>query len=107
MEHLILDQREVSERTERRVEGPGGVHRTILWEQHRSTAGLLQLDPDTRMDEHTHDRHCHHIWITRGSANVLGRDLDAGSYAYVAKGVPHALASGPEGCELFYLYLEV
>lgn len=107
MDELILDASQVQARARERVEGPAGVHRAILWEQDRSTAGLLWVDPDTRMDEHTHDRHRHHIWVLEGTASVLGRDLEAGSYAFVADGVPHALAGGPDGCKLFYLYLEV
>lgn len=107
MDQLILDADQVEARAEQRVEGPAGVHRAILWEQGGSTAGLLWVDPDTRMDEHTHERHRHHIWVLEGGANVLERELEAGSYAFVADGVPHALAAGPDGCELFYLYLEV
>lgn len=94
MDELILDASQVRARAQQRVEGPAGVRRAILWEQGGSTAGLLWVDPDTRMDEHTHEQHCHHIWILEGTASVLGRDLEAGSYAFVAKGVPHALTGG-------------
>lgn len=107
MDQLILDPDEVQVRAEQRVEGPAGVHRAILWEEHGSAAGLLWVDPDTTMDEHTHQGHCHHIWVLEGTAGVLGRELEPGSYAYVATGVPHALTGGSDGCKLFYLYLSV
>lgn len=106
MREVILDRGQVRATEEQRVEESPGVHRALLWEQHGSNAGLLWVDPDRHMDEHTHEQHAHHIWVVEGTAHVLGRELDAGSYAFVPPGRPHALAGGTTGCKLFYLYLE-
>jgi len=106
MKEVVLDRAQVQVVALNRVEGPDGVHRAILWEQDRSTAGLLWLDPGLKVPEHTHKGHCHHVWVVSGAATVLGRQLEPRSYAYVPPGVPHGMDAGPDGCELFYLYLE-
>jgi quercetin dioxygenase-like cupin family protein len=107
MKETVLDRAQVQAAVLNRTEGPGGVHRAILWEQGGSTAGLLALDSGVSMPEHTHRGHCHHVWVVSGTATVLGRQLEPRSYFYVPPGTPHATEAGPDGCELFYLYLEV
>ncbi|MDX1621802.1 MAG: cupin domain-containing protein [Nitriliruptorales bacterium] len=104
---VVLDRAQVEERSTERVQEGPGVHRALLWVEGGSTAGLMWVEPDARMDEHVHHGHAHHVWVIEGTPKVLGRELQAGSYAFVPPGVPHSLEGGPEGCQLFYLYLAV
>ena len=82
-----------------------GVHYVTLWREHKSLAGLMELDPGAELPEHTHGASTHHVWVVAGSARVEGRRLTAGSYLHVPAGVPHGLEALDDGCTLFYLYL--
>ena len=103
---LVLDTAAVArQQDDDGVEEAPGVVRTTLWHDRTRAAGTLTLAPGAALDEHTHTGHAHHVLVVRGTAEVLGRRLDAGSYWYVPAGVPHALtAVGEEPCELFWVY---
>jgi anti-sigma factor ChrR (cupin superfamily) len=82
-----------------------GVTHTRLWSDATSHAGVLDIAGGASIPEHTHDGHAHHVWIVRGRAEVRGRVLGAGSYAYVPPGISHALTGlRPEGCKIFYIF---
>ena len=85
---------------------PGVTYR-VLWAEHRSVAGTMELAAGSELAEHTHRRHAHHVWVVDGSVETMDRNLSRGSYAYVPPGQPHDLVAGPDGATLFYLYLEV
>lgn len=103
---LVLAADEVAERRrEHSVEEAPGVHRTVLWEQAGSAAGVFHLEPGATIGEHSHRQHGHHVWVVRGTAEVLGERLRPGSYWFVPAGRSHALrAIGEDPVELFYVY---
>lgn len=84
-----------------------GVTSAELWASGHSHAGLMWLEPGARLEEHTHTRHAHHVWVVAGGMETLDRSLAAGSYALVPPGQRHGLRAGAAGVTLFYLYLEV
>lgn len=43
----------------------------------------------------------HEITVVSGTCRVLGRRLQAGSYAYVPAGMPHSVQAGAWGCTFF------
>ena len=48
--------------------------------------------------DHTTD---HQITVVRGTCRVLGRQLHAGSYAFIPAGMPYSVRAGARGCEFF------
>jgi quercetin dioxygenase-like cupin family protein len=100
----ILEAERIAEHG-RAVIAPG-VTSAQLWSEGRSTAGMMHLEPQATLSEHTHRRHAHHVWVVDGVVETLGRHLPRGSYVYVPPGQPHDLAAGPAGATIFYLYLE-
>lgn len=88
----------------RRALAPGVTY-AQLWSEGRSFAGVFHLEPGAVIAEHTHTRHCHHVWTLKGEVTILDRALPPGSYAYVAPGQRHDLVAGPDGATAFYLYL--
>ena len=105
-QEVVLDADEVARRRARDgIEEEAGVTRTTLWHRAGSSAGTLLLTPGASLAEHTHEAHAHHVWVVAGTAEVLGRELDAGAYWYVPAGTAHALtAVGEDPCELFWVY---
>ncbi len=104
-QEVVLAAAEVGQRQQDGVEEADGVVRTTLWHHGGSAAGTLVLEPGATLDEHTHDAHGHHVWVVSGTAEVLGKQLDAGSYWFVPAGRAHALTAGRDGpCELFWVY---
>lgn len=105
MSEIVLTHDEIGKIDRLPLEHLSGVTHARLWSDATSHAGVLHIAGGARIPDHTHDGHAHHVWVVRGRADVHGRVLDAGSYAYISPGVPHALAGlRPEGCTLFYLY---
>ena len=45
----------------------------------------------------------HHIIVTRGTCQVLGRRIEAGASAYVPAGFDHAVKAGAWGCTVLSL----
>lgn len=102
-EQIVLASEDIAGRRRDLLEP--GVNYVTLWREHKSLAGLMELDPGAELPEHTHRASIHHVWVVAGSARVDGRRLTAGSYVHVPAGVPHGLEALEEGCTLFYLYL--
>lgn len=105
-QEVVLDAAQVAARQdEDGVDEGGGVTRTTLWHHSGNAAGTLTLAAGAALDEHTHHAHGHHVWVVSGTAEVLGRELTAGSYWFVPAGLAHALqAAADEPCELFWVY---
>ena len=105
-QELVLDAAEVAQRQDDDgVDEGEGVTRTTLWQHRDGAAGTLRLRPGAVLAEHTHHAHGHHVWVVSGTAEVLGRELEAGSYWFVPAGRPHALTAVGDGpCELFWVY---
>ena len=61
---------------------------------------LLHADAGAELSwaDHTAD---HQITVVRGTCRVLGRQLHAGSYAYIPAGMPYSVKAGARGCEFF------
>jgi len=80
----------------------------IVWKDPwgESYAGVLQLEPGAEIDRHRHRSGAHHVWVATGTCVVDGRNLAEGSYAFVSPGEMHGVEAGPEGCTLFYLFLQ-
>jgi quercetin dioxygenase-like cupin family protein len=53
---------------------------------------------ELRWADHATD---HQITVVRGTCRVLGRQLHAGSYAYIPAGMPYSVTAGARGCEFF------
>lgn len=104
-QELVRDAAQVAQLQADGVIEDDGVTRTTLWHHGASAAGTLVLAPGAALAEHSHHAHGHHVWVVAGTAEVLGRELDAGSYWYVPAGLGHALrAVGDEPCQLFWVY---
>ncbi len=85
--------------------GIEGVEHKVLWQSGDVVIGLIRVAGGGRKPEHVHLGAHHHIWITAGSCDMVGRAVSAGSYVYIPPGVPHAVDNvGPSGCEFFYTY---
>jgi hypothetical protein len=56
-----------------------GVALVELWSGGGSHAGVMWLEPYAELDEHTHRRHAHHVWVAEGVVDALGRRLGPGS----------------------------
>lgn len=106
-EPVVLDASGVRTHSWEPFGGVHGVAQKLLWRDPRGHdyAGLLRLEAGAKVLEHAHRYAVHHVWVTTGTCRVGGRAIDAGSYAFVPAGVEHGLEGGPEGCELFYLFL--
>lgn len=82
-----------------------GVDHKVLWRSGDVVIGLIRVAPGATKPEHVHLGAHHHIWITRGSCDMVGHPVVAGSYVYIPPGEPHAVDNvGPDGCEFFYTY---
>ena len=82
-----------------------GVSQKVLWQSGDVVIGLIRVEPGAEKPAHTHHGAHHHILVTQGSATMLGRQLDAGSYAYIPPDTPHEVVDvGPDGCTFFYTY---
>lgn len=86
--------------------GLGHARHKVLWRSGESLAGVMQVDPGAEIPEHSHHGAHHHMWVLDGTCTVLGRTVDAGSYAHIPGHLDHGVAAGPDGCTFFYLYLE-
>ena len=85
-----------------------GVQQKVLWRSGDVVIGLIRVEPGAEKPAHTHHGAHHHILVTAGSATMLGRELTAGSYAYIPPDTPHEVVDvGPEGCTFFYTYRPV
>jgi quercetin dioxygenase-like cupin family protein len=83
-----------------------GVSHKVLWHAGESSAGVMRLDEGGHVDEHTHRRAHHHLWVLEGTVQVLGSSLGPGSYVHIPAGISHALVNGGDGPAVFhYLYL--
>ena len=84
-----------------------GVEHKVLWESGDSMAGVMRIAAGGQVDEHVHRLAHHHLWVTEGTVQLLGRSLGPGSYAHVPAGVAHRLVNGGDGPATFlYLYLQ-
>jgi quercetin dioxygenase-like cupin family protein len=85
-----------------------GVQQKVLWRSGDVVLGLMRIAPGAENPEHVHLGAHHHILMTSGSCDMVGRTLSAGAYVYIPPGTPHAVtAVGPDGCEFFYTYRPV
>ena len=88
--------------------GVQGVEHKVLWQSGDVVIGLIRVAPGASKPEHAHHGAHHHIWLTSGSCDMVGRTVEAGAYVYIPPGVPHAVTNvGPTGCEFFYTYRPV
>lgn len=86
----------------------GGGEQKVLWRSGDVVLGLMRLRPGATNPEHVHHAAHHHILVTSGSCEMVGRTVTAGAYLYIPPGTPHAVSDvGPEGCEFFYTYRPV
>ena len=87
--------------------GPG-VKQKTLWQSGSVMLGLMRIEPGSINPVHTHEHAQHHILVTHGSAHMMGKPVDAGSYVYVPPGTAHGVTDiGPEGITFFYTYRPV
>ena len=87
------------------LHGLPGVTHKVLWQSGTVVIGLIRVEAGNTKPEHVHHSAHHHMFITRGTCEMLGERVDEGSYVYVPPGVVHAVdAVGPEGVEFFYTY---
>lgn len=83
-----------------------GVDYKLLWRSGKSVAGLMRLAPGAEVSPHAHVRSHHHLWVTEGSARMLGGRVGPGTYVHIPAGVEHGItAVGDDGCTMLYLYL--
>jgi quercetin dioxygenase-like cupin family protein len=83
-----------------------GVTGKVLWRDNRrdSGAGLMRLEPESRVPPHLHPYAVHHLWVLEGACRVGDTALGPGSFCFVPAGVEHrALEAGPEGCVLLFV----
>jgi oxalate decarboxylase/phosphoglucose isomerase-like protein (cupin superfamily) len=103
---VTLDAYEVSALDWQPFPGVYPVQYKLLWRSGWSVAGILRVPRGASFPAHTHEKAQHHLWVISGSADMLGRRMEAGSYLHVPAGVPHGIdAAGPDGLEVLYLYL--
>jgi hypothetical protein len=78
----------------------------LLWKSGWSVAGVMRIPAGASFPEHAHEGAHHHLWVTSGTAMVLGKRVEQGSYVHVPAGVRHGIdAVGHDGFEMLYLYL--
>jgi mannose-6-phosphate isomerase-like protein (cupin superfamily) len=83
-----------------------GVDYKLLWRSGKSVAGMLRLAPGAELTPHAHVRSHHHLWVTEGTAEVLGELVGPGTYVHIPARVDHGIrASGDQACTMLYLYL--
>lgn len=87
-----------------------GVREKVLWEDERSGsyAGILELEPGTRIREHFHVGLVHLLYVLAGSCElaVSLRVLGPGGYAFVPAEALHGIdRAGAEGCRMFFVQL--
>lgn len=78
----------------------------LLWTAGSSLAGVLRLPGGGALQRHVHERGHHHAYVLDGDCLLDGATLPPGSYIHVPAGQPHRIAAGPDGCTMFYLYIE-
>jgi quercetin dioxygenase-like cupin family protein len=107
--HLILlTAGEVAEQPWKPLGDSAGVSHKVLWRSGDVVLGMIRLEPGALNPSHVHQGAHHHFLVTQGTARIVDRDLDAGSYAYIPPGVAHEVAAvGDGGCTLFYTYRPV
>ncbi len=82
-----------------------GVRHKVLWRSGDVVLGIFHLEPGAVNPSHVHQGAHHHFLVTSGTARIVDRELDAGSYAYIPPGVAHEVAAvGDEGATIFYTY---
>lgn len=102
---ITLARGEIAELAETPLGDIAGVSNTTLWTDGVSATGILEVDAGHRLGSHRHREHCHHMWVLSGHADILGRRLGPGSYAYVPSDVEHDIdATNTEGVTVFYSY---
>jgi quercetin dioxygenase-like cupin family protein len=83
---------------------PGVTHK-VLWRSGDVVLGMFRLEPGAVNPAHVHQGAHHHFLVTAGTARIVDRELDAGSYAYIPPGVAHEVAAvGDDGATIFYTY---
>jgi quercetin dioxygenase-like cupin family protein len=88
------------------LHGLAGVRTRVLWRDHESIAGILDLAPGVSLPEHAHIHAHHDVSVLDGECRIVGTALTAGSFVHIPGGVDHAISDvGPTGCRLLYLYL--
>jgi quercetin dioxygenase-like cupin family protein len=85
-----------------------GARYKVLWRSGDVVLGVMELDGGAVNAEHTHHGAHHHILILSGTCQIVGKELDAGSYVYIPPGVAHGVSEVAEGgCRFFYTYRPV
>jgi quercetin dioxygenase-like cupin family protein len=105
---IVLSAQEVDSTPWKPLGDTPGVTHKLLWRSGDVVLGLMRLEPGAENPAHVHQGAHHHILVTQGSATMIGRSLEAGSYVYVPPGIPHEVVDvGPQGCTFFYTYRPV
>lgn len=85
-----------------------GVSHKVLWRSGDVVLGMFRLEPGAVNPAHVHQGAHHHFFVTEGTARIVEKELDAGSYAYIPPGVAHEVAAvGDAPATLFYTYRPV
>lgn len=107
--HLILlEAAQVQDLPWKPLGDTPGVSHKVLWRSGDVVLGMIRLEPGAVEPSHVHQGAHHHFLVTRGTARIIDRELDAGSYAYIPPGVAHEVATvGDQECQIFYTYRPV
>jgi mannose-6-phosphate isomerase-like protein (cupin superfamily) len=104
---ILLDRDAISRLPDKRLPGMESTPSKLLWRSGDSVAGLMYVEPGTRVTLHRHRYANHHAWVVEGTCTMLGRTLGPGSYAHIPPGVDHdVVAAGPDGATIFYLFVD-
>lgn len=101
---ILMSAAEIEELPWRQLGENPGVTYKVLWRSGDVYLGTLHLEPGAVEPERVHHAAHIHFLVTQGSARIVDRMLEAGSYAYIPPGVPHEVSASDEGCSLFYTY---
>jgi quercetin dioxygenase-like cupin family protein len=82
------------------VVGCAGVRAKELVRSADATCAVLAFEAGAATPGSPHPEVQHHIWVVSGVAVIAGRQLRAGSYVFVPRGVPHPVAADASGCTL-------
>jgi quercetin dioxygenase-like cupin family protein len=96
----VADSMDIERRPWVAVAGCAGVRAKELVRSSDTTCVLIAFEPGATTPGSPHPNVQHHIWVVSGVAAVAGRQLPAGSYVFVPRGVAHPIAADASGCLL-------
>lgn len=87
-----------------RFPGTKGVEHRVLYQDERTIAGLLRLQPGAEELTHLHLHGEHHLWVLGGTVTVDDTTLPVDSYLHVPSKLTHRLVDTGNGSLLFYVF---